>query len=288
MGKNIKFPMSAKAESFYQQLRKAVETDQLKLPTLPEVALKIRKAVEEDHQSAQQISELLSQDPSLSARLLQLANSPLYRARSEIDNLHMAITRLGVNIVKDLVTTLAMRQVYHASSDTLEKFFRELWSTSVEVASISRTVACNQSNIEPEQALIAGLIHNIGSLPIVMLAEQDQDLIGDENLLNDLTKAIQNRVGEMILSFWNFPKTLVDVVSQWNNFHREHEGPADYVDVVQVAILHSRHTGQANAPEDWTQIPAFSRLSLDAQNNLLENEETKLQIENTRQSLIAL
>lgn len=67
--------MSDQAEKVFQVLCKALETDQLKLPTLPEVALKIREAVEKDTHSAAEIAELLSQDTSLSARLLQLANS---------------------------------------------------------------------------------------------------------------------------------------------------------------------------------------------------------------------
>ena len=83
--------MSEQAQKVLQQLFKAVETDQIKLPTLPEVALQIREAVEKDNQSATDIANLLAQDSSLSARLLQLANSPLYRARSEIDSLQMAI-----------------------------------------------------------------------------------------------------------------------------------------------------------------------------------------------------
>jgi len=70
-----------------QQINTAVETDQIKLPTLPEVALKIRTAVEKGDHSAAGIAELLAQDTALSVRLLQLANCPLYRARSEIDGL---------------------------------------------------------------------------------------------------------------------------------------------------------------------------------------------------------
>ncbi len=77
-----------------QQINTAIETDQIKLPTLPKVALKVRTAVEKGDHSATEIAELLAQDTALSVRLLQLANSPLYRARTKIDSLQMAITRL--------------------------------------------------------------------------------------------------------------------------------------------------------------------------------------------------
>ena len=99
--------MTTKAEQFFSELKKAVETDRLVLPTLPEVALKIRSAVENENASTQKIADTLTQDASLSARLIQVANSPLYRSRNPIDDLQMAVTRLGIRMVRDLVISLA-------------------------------------------------------------------------------------------------------------------------------------------------------------------------------------
>ena len=171
--------MSEKAEKFFQELQKAVETDQLVLPTLPEVALKIREAVESEDSSAQQIAETLTQDAALSARMIQVANSPLYRTRNPIDDLQMAVTRLGIRMVRDLVISLAMKQIYQATSDVLDQHFRESWNTAVEVAAICRMLATTVPGINSEQALLAGLIHNIGALPILVLAEDDEELFND-------------------------------------------------------------------------------------------------------------
>ncbi|MCW9012921.1 MAG: HDOD domain-containing protein [Gammaproteobacteria bacterium] len=280
--------MSDKAQQFYNQLRKAVETDQLTLPTLPEVAIKIREAVDSQDNSAEQMAEILSQDPSISTRLLQLANSPLYRARAEIDSIQMAITRLGTRVVRDLVLTLALRQIYQTSSDSLTRQFKELWLTSVEVAAICRLLASQQQGLEAEQALLAGLIHNIGALPIIQLADKDPDLVNNANELQSIICEIQNEVGNLILSFWNLPAHLINVVSMWNNFSRCHEGDADYVDIVQAAIAQSGHTSYANIPGDWSQIPAFDKLSLDTNINFIESDENKIRIDKTRQSLISI
>lgn len=111
--------MTEKAEQFFSELKSAVESDQLVLPTLPEVALKIREAVESEDTSAQQVAEIMTQDASLSARLIQVSNSPLYRSRTPIEDLQMAVTRLGIRMVKDLVVSLAMKQIYQATSDVL-------------------------------------------------------------------------------------------------------------------------------------------------------------------------
>ena len=280
--------MIDKAEQFYKKLCKAVQTDQLKLPTLPEVALKIRQAVESEEKSAQQIAEILTQDASLAARLLQLANSPLYRARSKIDNLQMAITRLGTRVVRDLVITLAMKQIYQATSDSLDSQFRELWSTSVEVAAICRMLAASQKTLEPEQALLAGLIHNIGALPIMQLAEDDDELFDDAEALQEITLEIQSKVSKIILEFWDFPDMFVDVVKYWDQFDRQHTGNADYTDLVQVALLQSGHTRFTHAPVEWDQISAFEKLGLDTSINYIELDDNKMSIEETRQTLMAM
>ena len=152
--------MSAKAETLLGDLKQAVKTDKLILPTLPDVALKIRDAVESERSTAQDISEALAQDASLAARLIKVANSPLYRTRNPIEDLQMAVTRLGIRIVRDLVVGLAMKQIFQATSDALDVHSRKIWSKSVDAAAISRMMATLVPGINPEQALLAGMIHN--------------------------------------------------------------------------------------------------------------------------------
>ncbi|MDH5484313.1 MAG: HDOD domain-containing protein [Gammaproteobacteria bacterium] len=281
--------MSEKADEFFNQLSKAVETDQLTLPTLPEVAIKIRDAVENSDASSEQIANTLSQDPSLSTRLIQLANSPLYRTRSEISSLHMAVTRLGAHIVRDLVTTLVMRQVYQPESKLLHQYFQQLWQTSIEVASICRVLATTQDNLDTEQAMLAGLIHNIGSLPILQLIEHDTALVDNMDEINSITLKIQSSVAHKILSFWNFPKNLIAVVSEYENSHRYHDGPADYVDLVQVAIQQNQlHKNKLVTQPSTDSLTAFNKLSLDPEINIFDNEHNRTAIDETRSSLTAI
>ncbi|VAW64013.1 hypothetical protein MNBD_GAMMA08-1394 [hydrothermal vent metagenome] len=275
--------MSAKAEEFYAKLKTAVESDQLVLPTLPEVALKIREAVENDNTSAQQIAETLTQDASLSARLIQVSNSPLYRSRNPIEDLQMAVTRLGIRMVKDLVISLAMKQIYQATSDVLDEHFRNSWNTAVEVAAICRMLATTVPGINPEQALLAGLIHNIGSLPILVLAEDDDDLFNNSEALGAVIKELTSPVGVLILEAWNFGDAMTDVVKHAHNFSYDHEGGANLTDLVQIALLQGGHE-----PEevDWANVPAFSKLGMDTDVNIIEIEENQEIIENTKQSLM--
>ena len=278
--------MSEQAQQVFQQLCKAVETDQIKLPTLPEVALKIRQSIEKGDHSAADIAELLAQDTSLSARLLQLANSPLYRTRSEIDNLQMAITRLGIRIVKDLIIMLAIKQAFKTRNKDIEKQFRKIWHISIDVASACRVLAKTQSELDAEQAVLAGLIHNIGALPVIELADRQPALFTGDQDLASICGEIQGALGEKILSFWNFPQTLIDVVAQWNNFHRQHNPHVDYVDIVQAAMLHTPHA-PPDVDTDWSCISAINKLGLDPDKHEF-NEIMKNQLEETRSSLMSI
>ena len=278
--------MSTKAEQFFSELKKAVETDRLVLPTLPEVALKIRSAVEDENASTQKIADTLTQDASLSARLIQVVNSPLYRARNPIDNLQVAVTRMGIRLVRDLVVSLAMKQIYQATSDVLDDYFRKCWNDSVEVAAISRMLSTTVSGLNPEQALLAGLLHNIGSLPILVMAEDDDDLFQDPDALGDIIWELQGRVGALILTNWNFPEQIIEVVRECHNFSYNRPGgtPA-FVDLVQVALLQGNHVPAKFLPKDLTKVPAFAKMGMDAEVNVIEIEANQQLIENTRATL---
>jgi len=274
------------SQQVLQQINIAVETDQIKLPTLPEVALKIRTAVEKGDHSAAEIAELLAQDSALSVRLLQLANSPLYRTRTEIDSLQMAITRLGVRIVKDLVIMLAIKQAFTTPNKALTEQFKDIWQTSIDVAATCRVLAKAQPGLDVEHAVLAGLIHNIGTLPIIELANHEPALAPDIQTLNEVTNEIQSPVGDKILSFWNFPQSLIDVATLWNDFNREHDTDIDYVDLVQAAILHTQHAPDY-APNNWSDIPAIHKLNLDPTIRFFD-ETMQTELDETRESLMQI
>ncbi len=276
--------MSKKAEQFLNTLKKAIEDDQLMLPTLPEVALKIRDTVEGDNASAQQVADVVVQDASLSARLIQVANSPIYHGAHKVDNIQSAVTRLGLNMVRDMVIRLAMKQMFQATSDALDKHFRRSWNTAVEVAAISRMLAVGVAGVNPEQALLAGLIHNIGSLPILVLAENDDELFCDEEALGLLINELQSPVGELIVEHWCFADNMIEVVKNVHNFHYTHDGAANLVDIVQVALLQGRYIADYDE-SNWQDVPAFAQLGMDTEVNVVEMEDNQEQIEQTRQTL---
>jgi len=280
--------MSITPDEIFNELNEAIENDTLLLPSLPEVALKVRDVAEDENTNTQQVVDILSQDASMSARLLQVVNSPLYPSRVVIDDLQTAVTRLGIRQVRDLVMNLAMKQMYQPTSAVMDEQFRKAWGTSVEVAAICQMMAMTVvRGIRKEQALLAGLIHNIGSLPILLVAENHDELFNDEEALSTLVFDLQGRVGAMILKSWNFSPDLIEVVTQCHNFNYDHEGDANLIDLVQFTLLQGGFILDGRAPEDWSMIPAFAKLGVDPEVDVVHIEENQEMLDDARQSLAA-
>lgn len=280
--------MSITPEKIFDEINEAIEKDTLLLPSLPEVALKIRDVAEDENTTTQQIVDILAQDASMSARLLQVVNSPLYPSRIKIDDLHMAVTRMGIRLVRDLVMNLAMKQMYQPTSTMMEHQFRKAWGTSVEAAAICQMMAMTViSGIKKEQALLAGLIHNIGSLPVLLIAENHDELFYDELTLNSLVLSLQGRVGAMILKSWNFSPDLIDVVTHCHDFKYDHDGDANLIDLVQFTLLQGGFIADEQAPEDWSEVPAFSKIGIEPEVDVVHIEENKEILDDARQSLMA-
>ena len=271
-------------EEFLAQLQTAIQDNSIVLPTLPEIALQVRDAVEKDDATAQDIAELVATDAALSARLLQVANSPLYGGRVTIDSIQMAITRLGTRMVKTLVVNLAMKQIFQPTTSALEQRLRQAWEESVQVAALSRVLAQQVSHLDKDQAMLAGLIHNIGSLPILILAENFPELIGNSERLDTLLVNLSPIIGRQILETWNFPDTLIAVPAHYANLQYDSGAQADYVDLVQVATLEC-NTGAAKtaSPAEWAQSPAFAKIGLDPEISVIEIEGVAEQIEEVEQ-----
>ncbi|VAW63105.1 hypothetical protein MNBD_GAMMA11-3026 [hydrothermal vent metagenome] len=273
--------MQKKTDCFLSEVKDAVATERLLLPSLPDVALKIKAECEKEDSSADKIADVICQDPAMSVRLLQVANSSLYRTMHSTDNIHRAITRLGLKLVRNLIMSLSMKQLYHASNDVIAERFRELWLASTKTAAIARLLASNIKHLDAEQAMLAGLIHNIGALPIILMAEDDDDLFDNPEALYTVVKSMQGEIGAYIFRDWHFPHYMIDVANESYHFERKHSGPADYVDIIQAALIEgSIYTG-LDCPEDWSSIAAFDKLNIDTQSSVLDIEENKLIFEET-------
>jgi HD-like signal output (HDOD) protein len=259
--------MSELAEKVQRDLVEAIDNDDLVLPTLPEVALQIRKAAEDPEISISSLSKVIGRDAALSARLIKVVNSPLLRATQEVTDLHTAITRLGINYSSNLAIGLVMEQIFHARSEVVEQKMREVWRKSLEIAGVSYALCRSYTQLKPDQAALGGLVHQIGVLPILTYAEDHYELLSDPVSLNHVIDHIHPLLGDKLLRVWEFPDML-----------KRQSGQIDYVDLVQVASLYChKDTEHPISRIDPFSVPAFIKLGIDPDNKTMcaDLEETR-------------
>lgn len=271
--------MSSLAETVQSELLEAIQNDELVLPTLPEVALRVREAAEDPNISIPVLSKVIGNDAALTARLIKVVNSPLLRSSKEITDLNMAISRLGINYTSNLATGLAMEQMFQATSDVIDKKMRDVWSRSTEIAGMCHVLCRHFTRLMPDQATLAGLVHQIGILPILTYAEESNALLKDSISLNHVIDRIHPIIGEHILRAWDFPEQITAVPANYLDFERQ-SSSVDYVDIVQVAVLQSyADTTHPLSQVDWSKVGAFSQLGLDVQSRISDNEDLSASME---------
>lgn len=261
-------------DRLYRTVVDALTRDRLTLPTLPEVAMRIGELSRRDDVSIPQLADEIGKDPAMAVRLLRVANSAMSQPGRRIDNVAQAVTRLGLQMTRLLVTGLAVEHLFVSRSPFLQERLRLCWQRSVEVAALAQVLARHCTLLKPELAMLGGLIHEVGSLPIIRLAEQHPELCESPAALDAVIKCLRARIGRLVLQAWQFPEALVDVPYFAEDLYRSHEGPADYVDVVIVAVLQTYgHRDAVLARVDRHAVSAFARLDLSPDVTVLEIAE---------------
>jgi len=260
-------------EKLLDKLFSDLENDKLVLPTLPEVALRVRETLEDEDAGMGDVAKVITSDAALSARLIQVANSPLLRAARTIESVEAAVTRMGGDMTRNLVTSIAMEQMFQATSDATDKRLRTLWEHSTQVAALSHALCSQFTKLKPDQALLAGLVHDIGALPILTMAEDVPELLENEAMLDSIISKAHCAVGEAILRKWNFPDDIIAVAAEHEDITRDKDGAADYVDIIIVANIES-HMGSDHplTKTDLSTVKAFAKLGLEPESEMVDVE----------------
>ena len=252
--------MSITPESIIDDL----ENDRLPLPTLPEVAIRVRDTADDENASINEVSKIIETDAVLAARIVQVGNSALYRGNNPAETVQAAAMRMGLDTVRTVATSLVMKQMYQATHPVVDHYLRKAWKQSTDVAALSALIAKTSTTLESDSALLAGLTHSIGLSPILVKAEGDSALLNDGQRMEKLLYELYPIVGKKILSAWGFSEMLVKVPAEHLNIDRNGDnGQADYVDIVQVALMQTLDDpGHPLAQVDQAEVSAFDRLGM--------------------------
>ncbi|QJB55420.1 HDOD domain-containing protein [Pseudodesulfovibrio sp. zrk46] len=204
------------------------------LPALPQVFLELQQAINAENTSADDLAEIISQDPSLTAFLLRMVNSAFYSLPMQIDTISRAVTVVGVNQLSTLAVGTSVMSLFNdVPADVLD--MEQFWKHSVACGLIARRLCRVTGKGDPERAFVAGLLHDIGQL-ILLQAEPERAtaVLGHARSKDVLLWAEEQKLlgfdhatlGGMLLRKWNFPFVLVSAVldhHQPKKSYKEHE-----------------------------------------------------------------
>lgn len=257
----------SKEFEFIESLAKELSSKNLIFPTSMNATMRIRSALNTADISAHQVAQLVGAEPVLSAQLLKLANSAAIRSFSgTITDLQTAITRLGFALVRNVAISVGMRQLaqLHIKGPVSEKL-ESLWKHTISVAATSYVLAKKLTKVNPDEAMLAGLLHDIGKFYLYSRAGNYPELFANETALDEIVQQWYAEIGEAILESWEIPEEIVVAIRDHELTNRIHYGPADLTDVIMVSNYadHHEHPCSPEIFDQSTVPPAFARLKLD-------------------------
>lgn len=249
---------------FVGEIREALSNDRLVWPSMPSVVLKIRSVMQDPGSSVDDITRATSMDPALSAQLLRAANSVYYGASNPCRDLRGAVVRLGAKALEHVVMLLVVARVFSVGKrGRIQPHLARMWRHSTLVGSLCECLAQRTEHLEPDVALLAGLIHDIGALPVLVRAAGTPQLLDNRQLLDPLVDALHCEVGHAMLEAWQFPGELVTIATEHEDLDRDVPGELDYTDLVIAANLISHMgTRHRHAETDWSAVPAMAKIAL--------------------------
>ena len=249
-------------EKIIQEIHQEFYHDEFDLPSMPEVALKINQAVQDENLDIQKIADIIQTDPMISARAVQVANSAMYAHSQPVQTIKRAVQRIGLRAMRAIVMSVALRNLYSPQSPLIKKRMKIYYQHSIRVGVICHALTKKLKGFDPEQAFLAGLLHDIGTVPLLIRADKHKEIQDNVELLDKIMDDLKTKVGAMLLKQWGFEQELITVAEDAENWQRDII-KADYCDVVQVAQLHCEMMGggKQDIPA-LEELPAFERLEL--------------------------
>lgn len=239
-----------------------IHQGQVPIPSLPNIVLQIYRMINDENADARKIARVIQADPAITAKLLSTANSTFYRRARSVESCTEAVVRLGPSAVRNLVTTFVMRELFQSRVPLIQQHVKSLWSHSAMVAAISFNLARATPRMNPDTALLAGLLHDIGSLCVLGYAERHPELLKNGEKLASVIATFRGQIGAEILRQWKLPDAIVEAARDAEDWHRDPRPEPDYSDLVLISQLH-HISGDARL---WSlprlhEVPAFRKMA---------------------------
>jgi HD-like signal output (HDOD) protein len=259
--------VSTNAFQLAELIRKRFNNGEAKLPVLPEAVMKVREIVNHPEKGAADIAKVIGDDPTFSTTVLRIANSARFKsAGHDIRSLPMAIQRLGGRQTLQLLIAISSQIHMQVKNKELQKILRKVSAHSLLVAVAAQQLARLMHKTPPEEAFLAGIIHDVG-VPAVICAVPDELTECSPEVQLEIIRELHREMGGRLLSSWGMPDIFATVASHHGieADDRPRDKLIDYIDAADFMVQRNGYKvlfdaiGEAVEPEHF---PPIQRLGI--------------------------
>lgn len=206
-------------QALFAQLAADTQKGELVFPTSARVAMQVQQLVSDPECSLDKAVKLIQAEPLLSARIVATANSVAFnRSGREIADIKSAVTRIGFRTVRTLATALITRQMAgQPKSPDAQKTAAALWEHTAHVAALAHVIARHVTKLDPETALFAGIVHEVGGFYLLSRLPDFPGLLDDEGI--DWCTYGEAQVGGALLKVLGVPDSVTQAITGfWDGF----------------------------------------------------------------------
>jgi len=227
---------SAAAFEFVRELATTLSAGEVELPSFPEVTARVQRALARQDVALERLVRIVGSEPLLASRVVTLANSVLMNpGGAPVSELRSAVTRLGFDNLRTVAIAFALRQVQRAQEfQGIQKPLTALWQRSVHMAAMCCVIARQGGQVNPDTALLAGLVHGVGRIYILTRASRHAALCADQQSYQAVVRDWHGNIARALLESWHFPEEIVLAVQSHADSGREGR-TASLADVLAVA-----------------------------------------------------
>ena len=243
---------------------KRLDSDNLLVPAMPAIAVQCMRLLEDPNQTFRMVGELVGKDPLLASRVLRLANSAAFPARTPATTLEQAIPRMGTEGLKLALVHYSMYQAFSSRDARIQSAFRGIWEHSLAVALIAKEIAgqmAGQDAVDPGVAYLAGLLHDVGKPVVAALLLEAEKLASvhksalpwiSHNVWRRVVDRSHRNIGVALSRRWQLPAEISSAVEKCATYDAAF--PHAYPNIVCLANAFAKQQGLYAGDADANQV----------------------------------
>lgn len=202
------------------RLAKEAASGEMVFPTSTQIALRVRRALDDPDCSLDQLAKLVRAEPLLAARVVAMANSVVYNRSGRVTtDIRNAVSSVGFKALSSLAMALIVRQMEEMPKLPAHRAMAvRLWEHTAHVASIAYVLARRVTHQDPDTAFFAGIVHEVGGFYLISRAASFPGLL-EGSFLHGWYRSGEVRVGRAVLKALSVPQAVVDAIEvMWKGY----------------------------------------------------------------------